>query len=65
MYSQRLTRSALLDLLCCDRKNTKDLHHDLHGDIHHFRRRWHLGVGFETSEKVLNAFEEVKESVLA
>jgi hypothetical protein len=65
LYSQRLTRSALLDLFRCNRKNTKDLHQNVHGDIHHFGRRWHLGVGFKTSEKFLYALEEVDEGVLA
>jgi hypothetical protein len=55
----------LLDLLRRNRKNTKGLHQNVHGDIHHFGRQWHLGVCFETSEKVLYALEEIDEGVLA
>ena len=54
----------MLDLLCRNPKYTQYLNHDLDSDVHHVYRHWHLGVRFETSEEILNALEDVYESVL-
>jgi len=55
----------LLDLLGRDRQNRKNLNHDLSDYVHHFRRRRHLNIVFKASEKILYAFEDVDEVVLA
>ena len=62
---EQLTRPALLDLLCRNRQNRKDLNHDLSDYAHHFRCRRHLSIIFKASKKILYAFEDVDESVLA
>src|SRR5260221_2563199 len=62
---ESLTCPALLDLLCRNPKDRKDLHHDLDHHIHHARSRWHLRVDFEASEKKFNTFKYVNESFLA
>jgi hypothetical protein len=61
---KRLTRSALIDLLCRDRKNRQHLHHYFHDHIHHLRRRCYLSVDLETQEKILHALEDINERVL-
>jgi hypothetical protein len=55
----------LLDLLRRDRQNRKDLNHDLSDYIHHFLCRRHLSIVFKSSEKILYAFEDIDEIVLA
>ena len=65
VLDELLTRSPLLNLLHRDPKNTEDLYHYLDDYMRHFRRRWHLRVNFETSEKAFEAFEDVDKSVFA
>jgi hypothetical protein len=60
-----LTRSSLLKLLHRNPKYREYLHHDLNDYIRHFRRRWHLRVDFETSEKTFDPLEDVDKGVLA
>jgi len=43
----------------------QDLNQDLDRDIRHACRQWHLGVRFKTSEEIINALEDIYESVLA
>ena len=62
---QALTRSALFNIFCGNRKNGQDFNHDSRDCIHHFLIRWHRGVDFETSKESFHAFEDVSKSVLA
>ena len=55
----------MLDLLGRDRQNRKNLNHDLSDYVHHFRRRRYLNIVFKASEKILYAFEDIDENVLA
>ena len=62
---ESLTCPALLDILCRNPKDRKNLHHDLDHYFHHFGSRRHLRVKFETSEKQLNTFKYVSEKFRA
>ena len=60
-----LTHSTSPNLLRCDTKNREYLDHYQNDRIHHFRSRRDVSVYLETSEKHLDALEEVHKSVLA
>ena len=62
---EQLTCPALLDLLRRDRQNRKHLNHNLSNYVHHFWCRRHLSIVFKASEKILYAFKDVDESILA
>jgi hypothetical protein len=52
-----LTHSALLDLICCNTKNTENLNHYPNDHIRHFRGWWHIFIYLKTLEKHFNAFK--------
>ena len=60
-----LTRPALLYLLGRYRENQQDFNQYLSDDIHHLWGWRYFGIVFEAPEKVLYAFKDVDESVLA
>jgi hypothetical protein len=52
---------VLFNLLCRDRKDTKNLNHDSHDCIRHSRGRGDLYICFQPSEDVFYAREDVDE----
>ena len=62
--SDQLTRSALFQLLCSDRKNTKHLNHDFDYYVCHSRSWWHFHVCLQPSEEVFYSLEDRYECVL-
>ena len=60
-----LTHPALVNLLHSNPKNRQNLDHYLDGHSHHFCSWWYIRVDVETSEKILNALEDVDEYILA
>jgi hypothetical protein len=59
-----LTCSSLFYLLCRNGQDIQYLNHYLNDDVRH-RRVWsNLGIGLQAFEKVLNAFEDVNQSLL-
>ena len=57
----RLTRSALLNLLRGDGKNGKHLNNNLHNHVHHPGGRWQFDVRVQPSEEVFYALENASE----
>ena len=60
-----LTNPTLFDLLHRSPKNRENLDHNLNDHVHHLRGRPHFYINLETSEKRLNALEDVDKNVLA
>ena len=63
--TNQLTCSSQLHLLSHDPKYSEHLDHYFHDDILHRLRRRHLGVFLETSEEILDAFEDVDQRIVA
>ncbi len=60
-----LAEPSLGDLLLRLRENGKQLDHYLDNHFGHQRSERNLGIDFETFEEIPDAFEELKESVVA
>ena len=60
-----LTDSTTFDFLCHHTNDGQYLHHNVHANIRHNNRRWHVGVNLETTEKVFYPTEQIKESTVA
>jgi hypothetical protein len=63
--SDRLTRSALFNLLCHDGKDRKYLNHDLDNNVDHPCGWWNFNVGLHPSEEVFDAIKDISECILA
>jgi hypothetical protein len=59
-----LTHPALLNFLHRDPENRQNLDYYLNDHFHHFCSWRHIRVDLETSEKILNALEDVDEYIL-
>lgn len=61
----QLTRFALLDLLCRNRKNRKHLSHDLYNHVRHPCGRRHFDICLQSPEEVLYLIKDASECILA
>jgi hypothetical protein len=57
----QLTRTILFNLLCRNRKDTKNLNHNLNDRVRHSNGQGDLYIGLEPSKDVFYAREEVGE----
>jgi hypothetical protein len=62
---EKLTHSALFDLLRSNPKNRQHLDQNLDDYIRHIHGQRHFYIDHQTSEKHLNAFKYVDKSILA
>ena len=60
----RLTRTVLFNILCHDRKDTKNLNHDPYYYIRHSSGQGDHCIGLQSSEDVFYAREKINEWTL-
>ena len=60
----KLTCSSLLHLFRRNPQDVQHFNHYLYDNVRHRRIRSNLGIGLQASEKVLDAFKDVNESLL-
>jgi hypothetical protein len=60
MSRAELTRTVLVNLLCCDGEDTKHFGHDLDNHLRHPCSHWDVDISLQPPEDVFDALEQVE-----